>query len=410
MTGDIFYVSMEDRHDPPHLRAGSDSAERTRDVVGHGRRGYRRVAVDRGDRQRRGGQLHRLPVDDPRLHPRTDESDRDDCEPDLRRHAPRGRDVLVQGPRRTMPSATPARAATRSRWSSARRIVGARPPRDVVVAVDGGATAVTAPFSTSTAGELLVAFVGSDGPRSVAVDRDRQRCRTHVDARAPHEHAGRIGGSAASVRHGALTNVTVQSALTNTATPDQSLTVVAFKGASGAGASAGAAGATGAPTVGLTTTSGGSLVYAVGNDWDRAQARTLGTGQSMVHQWVNTTTGDTYWVQQLTGPVVAGGANVTVNDTARPPTAGTSPRSRSRRGHRRALRGPGTLSASGGVGSVSLSWGAATDAVGVTGYSVYRSTVSGFTPGPTNQIGIASGSTFGDSGSGGRHLLLPGDR
>jgi hypothetical protein len=97
------------------------------------------------------------------------------------------------------------------------------------------------------------------------------------------------------------------------------LTVVAFKGASGVGTAAGAAGATGAPGVSLTTTSAGSLVFGVGNDWDRAQARTLGTGQGMVHQWVNTATGDTYWVQQLINPIAAGGTSVSINDTA--PTA-----------------------------------------------------------------------------------------
>jgi hypothetical protein len=97
------------------------------------------------------------------------------------------------------------------------------------------------------------------------------------------------------------------------------LTVVAFNGASGVGASAGAAGANGAPGVNVTTTSAGSLVFGVGNDWDRAQARTLSPGQAMVHQWVNTTTGDTYWVQQLTNPIAAGGTSVSINDTA--PTA-----------------------------------------------------------------------------------------
>ena len=38
---------------------------------------------------------------------------------------------------------------------------------------------------------------------------------------------------------------------------------------------------------------------------------------------------------------------------------------------------PSNLTATGGVGSVSLSWGASTDNVGVTNYNVYRSTTSG---------------------------------
>ena len=36
----------------------------------------------------------------------------------------------------------------------------------------------------------------------------------------------------------------------------------------------------------------------------------------MVHQWVNTVTGDTYWVQQLLNPIAAGGTSVGITDTA----------------------------------------------------------------------------------------------
>src|SRR5205823_3795580 len=39
---------------------------------------------------------------------------------------------------------------------------------------------------------------------------------------------------------------------------------------------------------------------------------------------------------------------------------------------------PGTLGASGAVGSASLTWGPASDNVGVSGYNVHRSTTSGF--------------------------------
>src|SRR5262249_37669241 len=39
---------------------------------------------------------------------------------------------------------------------------------------------------------------------------------------------------------------------------------------------------------------------------------------------------------------------------------------------------PTNLTATGGVGSISLSWTASTDNVGVTKYNVYRSTTSGF--------------------------------
>jgi hypothetical protein len=39
----------------------------------------------------------------------------------------------------------------------------------------------------------------------------------------------------------------------------------------------------------------------------------------MVHQWVDTTTGDTYWTQSTTTPTAVSGTLVTISDTA--PTA-----------------------------------------------------------------------------------------
>jgi hypothetical protein len=59
---------------------------------------------------------------------------------------------------------------------------------------------------------------------------------------------------------------------------------------------------------------------------------------------------------------------------------------------------PGTLTASGGSGTASLSWGAATDNVAVAGYNVYRSTTSGFAPGSANQITQTSGTSYTDGG------------
>lgn len=95
----------------------------------------------------------------------------------------------------------------------------------------------------------------------------------------------------------------------------QSLTVVTFTGANGTGASAVASGAGGAPSVSLTTTAAGSHVYAVGNDWDNAIARTVGANQAMVHEYL-APAGDTLWVQRRIGPVAAAGTVVQMNDTA----------------------------------------------------------------------------------------------
>jgi hypothetical protein len=82
------------------------------------------------------------------------------------------------------------------------------------------------------------------------------------------------------------------------------------------GASVAGGGASGAPSVSLKTTEEGSLVFAVGNDWDKAVGRTLGPNQVMLNQDISTKTGDTYWSQytgQITGPL---GETVTMNDTA----------------------------------------------------------------------------------------------
>ena len=59
---------------------------------------------------------------------------------------------------------------------------------------------------------------------------------------------------------------------------------------------------------------------------------------------------------------------------------------------------PGTLSATGGLGTAALSWGAASDNVGVVKYDVYRSTTSGFTPSVANRIAQPTGLTYNDTG------------
>src|SRR5581483_7762233 len=59
---------------------------------------------------------------------------------------------------------------------------------------------------------------------------------------------------------------------------------------------------------------------------------------------------------------------------------------------------PSGLTATGGVGTVSLRWTAATDNPGVTGYNVYRSTTAGFTPSAANRVAQVAGTGFTDTG------------
>ena len=59
---------------------------------------------------------------------------------------------------------------------------------------------------------------------------------------------------------------------------------------------------------------------------------------------------------------------------------------------------PGVLVGSGGLGSASLSWGAASDNVGVVRYNVHRGTTAGFTPSLGNRVGQPAGTSFSDTG------------
>jgi hypothetical protein len=60
----------------------------------------------------------------------------------------------------------------------------------------------------------------------------------------------------------------------------------------------------------LTTTKGNSLVYGVGNDWDTATGRVVGAGQAIVHQWIDTATGDTFWTQAASSAIALAGTIV----------------------------------------------------------------------------------------------------
>ena len=99
----------------------------------------------------------------------------------------------------------------------------------------------------------------------------------------------------------------------------QSIQLVAFTNSGGVGASTAAGAATGSPTASLNTTSAGSWIWGVGNDWDSATPRTPAAGQTLTHQWVDTGVGDTFWTQSLAAVTPAVGTVVALSDTK--PTA-----------------------------------------------------------------------------------------
>ncbi|HEY7117532.1 MAG TPA: Ig-like domain-containing protein, partial [Tepidisphaeraceae bacterium] len=67
---------------------------------------------------------------------------------------------------------------------------------------------------------------------------------------------------------------------------------------------------------------------------------------------------------------------------------------------------PSNVVAAGSLGQVNLSWGASSDDVGVTGYQVYRSTSSGFTPSVSNQIATTTALSYRDTVAPGTYYYL----
>jgi hypothetical protein len=84
----------------------------------------------------------------------------------------------------------------------------------------------------------------------------------------------------------------------------------------GVGASAAGGSAGGEPSVSLTTTGPGSLVFGVGNDSDNGLARTLGPDQALLHQWADTSVGNTFWAQNTNSQSGPAGSQVILNDPA----------------------------------------------------------------------------------------------
>ena len=118
-----------------------------------------------------------------------------------------------------------------------------------------------------------------------------------------------------------LTGVSIKATLSQSV--PASMTVMSFKGVNTTGTSgSGAIGATGsgnatsgAPSATLVATHSGSLVIGVGSDTKAASARTVGPGQTLVHQYLSSTT-DTYWVQKLSSATASSGTNININDSA----------------------------------------------------------------------------------------------
>ncbi|HEY2353380.1 MAG TPA: Ig-like domain-containing protein [Gaiellaceae bacterium] len=180
--------------------------------------------------------------------------------------------------------------------------------------VRGQSQVTTDSFQTVVPGETLLALVSADGPQ--------------VGRQSAVVSGGGLDWTLASRANARPGDAEVWEAIATTATTispitavlkaggyDGSLTIVAEEAADGVGAKAHASGPSGAPHLTLTTLAATSLVFAVGNDWDRAAKRTLPVGWAMLDQWLNTGTGDTFWSQYTNATTGKAGTHVSVRDT-----------------------------------------------------------------------------------------------
>jgi len=184
------------------------------------------------------------------------------------------------------------------------------------VSAIGKTSASVAGFSTSAAGEQLLAFVSSDGPNKSAGQTATVSGGGLTWSMVKRSNAqpgdSEVWKADAAV---ALSGITITSRA-SAGGFDQQLGVVAIQGAGGVGASVTNGAPTGASTISYLSTATGSLGFVVGNDYDQAMARTLGVGQVMVAQYPDSATGDTFWLQSTASVSTGVGQTITLNDTA----------------------------------------------------------------------------------------------
>jgi RHS repeat-associated protein len=190
----------------------------------------------------------------------------------------------------------------------------AQPPAaDQVVSTNEttkGAKITSSAVTTTAANELIVAFISADGPNTQS-----QRINSVSGGGVTWSRAVRSNSERGTAEVWQAHATTVLNAVKITATLnhtgyDGAITVATFTGAGSAlGAHAAAGAATGAPAVSLTTTGADSLVWAAGEDSQHSTARTAVSGQTIVHQYLETNSSGTSWVQNA--PMVTS-ANTTV--------------------------------------------------------------------------------------------------
>jgi hypothetical protein len=196
---------------------------------------------------------------------------------------------------------------------------------DVSVFADSPAAAltVTTPsLSTKSGGELLLAFVATDylsGANTIVTGVSGGGLTWNLVRRTNNQKGSAEIWEAFAANQ--LTSTVVSATLSQKVIA--SISLLSFSGVDssttggllGIGATASGSAASGAPAVTLATTRPASMIFAVGNDFDNAIARTPATGQTVLHQFL-TPTGDTYWLQRLDGTTAAPGTAIKISDVA----------------------------------------------------------------------------------------------
>jgi hypothetical protein len=183
-----------------------------------------------------------------------------------------------------------------------------------------GNTITSPAFTTSAGNELLLAFIPASyvgAAPNIAVTGVSGGGLTWTLVRRTNTQQG-TSEIWRAFAPAPLTNATVTATLSASSGAAAAITVVAVAGVNATtpvGAVGGGSAATGAPSASLTTQGANSWVFGVGNDWDGANARTVGANQTMVYQYLDST-GDTFWVQRQNATVQPAGTVVTINDTA----------------------------------------------------------------------------------------------
>src|SRR6185436_3554334 len=147
--------------------------------------------------------------------------------------------------------------------------------------------------TTTTPGVRLVAFVGADGPQVTPNTQAATVSGGGLTWTRVRQQRARFGVAEIWTANApaVLTNASITSTLavggTGGQTFNQQLTVIGFTNVSAVGAANGAStpgAAAAVASTSLVTLGAGSVVYAVGADWDNTTAHTVGAGQTKVRE------------------------------------------------------------------------------------------------------------------------------